>query len=315
MEAFNGKVIALTGGVGGAKLARGLVEVLSPEQLLIVANTGDDFEHLGLAISPDLDSVMYALADLNDPERGWGLAGESWQAMDSLARLGGPSWFRLGDKDLATHLRRSELLAQGFDLENVTRRLCQKLGIKHKLVPMSNDPVRTRVVTKQGELYFQEYFVREQCAPKVTGFRFEGLEQAQPLPQLMEWLAAPDLSAIVICPSNPFVSVDPILQLPGVRPAMQASVAPVIAVSPIVGGLAVKGPAAKMMQELSMPTSADAVAQWYDTLLSGFVIDLVDEALASSISVPTRVVSTMMNKLASKRQLAADVLDFARQLN
>lgn len=314
-KAFEGRVIALTGGVGGAKLARGLTEVLDPDQLLIVANTADDFEHLGLSISPDLDSVMYALADQNDVERGWGLAGESWQAMAALKALGGEDWFRLGDKDLATHLQRSQLLRDGHSLTEVTRLLCKALGLRHQLVPMSDDSVRTMVDTDQGELGFQRYFVREQCKPRVRGFRFEGIESAKPNAELMRWLADDRLAAIVICPSNPFVSVDPILQLAGVRAAMQNSPAPVIAVSPIVGGVAVKGPAAKMMEELSMPATADAVATWYDTLLSGFIIDLVDRSLASSLSVPNKVVSTLMSSLASKRKLAVDVLDFSRQLN
>lgn len=315
MSAFAGKVIALTGGVGGAKLARGLAEVLAPEQLLVVANTGDDFEHLGLAISPDLDSVMYALADKNDTERGWGLAGESWQAMAALQGLGGETWFRLGDRDLATHLWRSQLLRDGHSLTEASRLLCRALGIRHRLIPMSDDAVRTVVVTDKGELGFQNYFVREQCEPEVSGFRFDGIETARPAPALLEWLADETLAAIVICPSNPFVSIDPILRLAGVREAMINSAAPVVAVSPIVGGMAVKGPAAKMMEELSMPASAEAVASWYDTLLSGFVIDIVDESLASSLSVPSKVVSTLMSSLASKRKLALDVLDFSRQLN
>ncbi len=314
MAQFDGKVIALTGGVGGAKLARGLAEVLSPEQLLVVANTADDFCHLGLSISPDLDSVMYALADKNDSERGWGLAGESWQAMDALAALGGDTWFRLGDKDLATHLWRSQLLRDGHSLSEVSRLLCTASGVAHRLVPMSDDPVRTLVDTVKGELGFQSYFVREQCEPKVRGFRFDGIEEAKPAQELMAWLADETLAAIVICPSNPFVSVDPILQLEGVREAMMHSAAPVIAVSPIVGGLAVKGPAAKMMEELSMPVSADAVATWYDSLLDGFVIDIVDRDLAPSLPVPTRVVPTLMSSLASKRKLAVDVLDFSQQL-
>lgn len=315
MTDFDGKVVALTGGVGGAKLARGLIECLAPEQLLIVANTGDDFSHLGLSISPDLDSVMYALADLNDPERGWGLAGESWQAMDALTQLGGADWFRLGDRDLATHLQRSVRLSEGAPLSQVTKELCAALGLRHALVPMTDDRVSTMVSTAQGELAFQEYFVREQCAPAVSGFRFEGIESAKPLPQLMEWLAAPDLSAIVICPSNPFVSVDPILSMPGVREALQNSSAPVVAISPIVGGMAIKGPAAKMMQELNMPATAVAIAQWYGQLLDGLLIDSVDRELAGSIAVATRVLPTLMSDLDSKVQLAREALDFARQLD
>ncbi|MFT5033797.1 MAG: LPPG:FO 2-phospho-L-lactate transferase [Bermanella sp.] len=315
MPALEGKVIALTGGVGGAKLARGLVEVLSPDQLLIVANTGDDFEHLGLSISPDLDSVMYALADKNDAERGWGLAGESWQAMSALKQLGGEDWFSLGDKDLATHLWRSQLLRDGHSLTSASRLLCEALGVRHHLIPMSDDPVRTMVSTDRGELGFQSYFVREQCEPKVSGFRFDGIEAARPAPELLDWLADDKLAAIIICPSNPFVSVDPILQLKGVREAILTSCAPVVAVSPIVGGMAVKGPAAKMMEELSMPVSAAALASWYDNLLSGFVMDVVDQDLASSLSMPSKVVSTLMSSLGSKRKLALDVLDFSQQLN
>lgn len=315
MMNFDGKVLALTGGVGGAKLARGLIECLAPEQLLIVANTGDDFSHLGLSISPDLDSVMYALADLNDPERGWGLAGESWQTMDALKQLGGADWFRLGDRDLATHLQRSVRLSEGAPLSQVTKELCAALGLRHALVPMTDDGVSTMVSTAQGELAFQEYFVREQCAPALSGFRFEGIESAKPLPQLMDWLAAPDLSAVVICPSNPFVSVDPILSLPGVREALQSSSAPVVAVSPIVGGMAIKGPAAKMMQELNMPATAVAIAQWYGELLDGLIIDSVDRELAASITTATRVLPTLMSDLDSKVQLAREALDFARHLD
>ena len=315
MMNFDGKVLALTGGVGGAKLARGLIECLAPEQLLIVANTGDDFSHLGLSISPDLDSVMYALADLNDPERGWGLAGESWQAMDALKQLGGADWFRLGDRDLATHLQRSVRLSEGAPLSQVTGELCTALGLRHALVPMTDDRVSTMVSTAQGEQTFQEYFVREQCVPAVSGFRFEGIESARPLPQLMDWLAAPDLSAVVICPSNPFVSVDPILSLPGVREALQSGSAPVVAISPIVGGMAIKGPAAKMMQELNMPATAVAIAQWYGELLDGLIIDSVDRELAASITTATRVLPTLMSDLDSKVQLAREALDFARQLD
>lgn len=315
MMNFDGKVLALTGGVGGAKLARGLIECLAPEQLLIVANTGDDFSHLGLSISPDLDSVMYALADLNDPERGWGLAGESWQAMDALKQLGGADWFRLGDRDLATHLQRSVRLSEGAPLSQVTGELCTALGLRHALVPMTDDRVSTMVSTAQGELTFQEYFVREQCAPAVSGFRFDGIESARPLPQLMDWLAAPDLSAVIICPSNPFVSVDPILSLPGVREALQSSSAAVVAVSPIVGGMAIKGPAAKMMQELNMPATAVAIAQWYGELLDGLIIDSVDRELAASITTATRVLPTLMSDLDSKVQLAREALDFARHLD
>lgn len=313
------KVIALSGGVGGAKLALGLSHCLPPEQLLIVANTADDFEHLGLHIAPDLDSVMYALAGINDTERGWGLADESWRVMAALERLGGETWFRLGDQDLATHLQRTALLREGRTLTEATGELCRQLGIGPRLVPMSDEPVQTVVVTADGDLAFQHYFVREQCRPEVSGFRFEGVESAEPNPEFMRWLADPQLTAVVICPSNPFVSVDPILQLPGVRAALSAAAAPVIAVSPIVAGRAVKGPAAKMMAELDLPITASSVAAHYGDLLRGFVIDEADAAQAEAIAArgggpEVRVAATMMRDLASKKALAGTVLDFARDL-
>jgi len=312
------KVLALSGGVGGAKLALGLSKVLTPEQLTIVANTADDFEHLGLAISPDLDTVMYTLAGLNDQQRGWGLAGESWQAMSALQQLGGDSWFQLGDKDLATHIVRSQALARGETLSEVTASLCDRLGIAHPILPMSDDPVRTLVDTDQGSLAFQHYFVREQCAPAVKGFHFDGVDSALPHPRLLELLQDPSLAATVICPSNPFVSVSPLLQLAGVRQAMIDSTAAVIAVSPIVAGLAIKGPAAKMMQELNMPVTATAVAEYYGELLDGFVIDESDRdqtEVIGALGVSVLVVPTVMKSLQDRINLAEQVLSFAEQLS
>jgi LPPG:FO 2-phospho-L-lactate transferase len=317
MTEFKGKVLALSGGVGGAKLALGLVKQLPAQQLSIVANTADDFEHLGLSISPDLDTVMYTLADLSNKELGWGLAGESWNAMSALETLGGDAWFRLGDRDLATHLERSQRLQRGQSLTEVTRYLCGRLGIDHSVIPMTDDPVRTRVKTAEGELAFQEYFVREQCQPSVEGFYFDGLEQAVANPQLMELLADDQLAAIVICPSNPFVSIEPIIALPGVREAMKASSAPVIAVSPIVAGLAIKGPAAKMMDELSMPRTALSVAQYYGDLLDGFVLDQSDQQLSQSIAdlgFPVFTAQTIMRDLQDRMDLADEVLSFAATL-
>lgn len=315
-SSFN-NVLALSGGVGGAKLALGLSKLLSPEQLTIVANTADDFEHLGLSISPDLDTLMYTLADLNNKELGWGLAGESWQAMDALQQLGGETWFRLGDRDLATHLERTQRLVSGQSLTQVTDYLAKRLGVEHTLLPMTDDIVRTRVSTAQGELAFQQYFVGEQCAPVITDFYFQGIEAAQPQTALMALLADPSLDAIIICPSNPFVSVEPILQLPGVRKAMQASAAPVIAVSPIVAGLAIKGPAAKMMAELNMPATAAAVADYYQDLLDGFVLDDSDSEMLASIKTSSRdVISTgaVMKTLQDRIDLAAAVLQFAKKI-
>lgn len=312
------KVLALSGGVGGAKLALGLSKLLSHEQLTIVTNTADDFEHLGLAISPDLDTVMYTLAGLNDQQRGWGLAGESWQAMAALKQLGAESWFQLGDKDIATHLIRTQALARGESLSDVTANLCDRLDIAHPVLPMSDDPVRTMLETDQGTLAFQHYFVREQCAPAVRDFYFKGVERARPHPRLMALLQDQSLAATVICPSNPFVSVSPLLQLTGVHQAMIDSVAPVIAVSPIVAGLAIKGPAAKMMGELNMLATATAVAEYYGELLDGFVIDEsdVDQADAiSALGVPVLVVPTVMKTLQDRIALADQVLDFASELS
>jgi LPPG:FO 2-phospho-L-lactate transferase len=311
------KVLAISGGVGGAKLALGLARVLAPSRLTIVANTADDFEHLGLHISPDLDTVMYTLAGLNNQQAGWGLAGESWQFLDALARLGGESWFRLGDKDLATHVYRSQRLAQGASLSTVTTELCARLGVAPKLLPMSDDPVRTLVLSEEGELAFQHYFVREQCRPVVKGFRFQGLESAQPQPELMALLGDQSLAAIILCPSNPFVSVDPILALAGVREAMINNPAPIIAVSPIVSGIAIKGPAAKMMGELGMPVSALAVAQHYQGLVDHFVLDSGDATLAPAIEelgMGVATTATIMNTLEDRERLARFVVALAEEV-
>lgn len=313
----NAKVIALCGGVGGAKLALGLSRVLSPEQLTIVVNTADDFRHIGLSISPDLDTVMYTLAGLNDSERGWGLAGESWNTMECLEVLGGETWFRLGDRDLATHLERTRRLDSGQSLTAVTTYLCDRLGVHHRVLPMSDDPVHTILQTAGGELAFQEYFVREQCRPGISGYAFRGIDTARPQPQLMELLGGPKLKAVVICPSNPFVSVDPILGLPGVRAALQQSAAPLVAVSPIVAGAAIKGPAAKMLAELGLPATALAVAQHYGNLLDGFVLDNRDAQYRPEIEalgIAASCEQTIMKTLADREDLARSVLAFAQTL-
>ncbi|ARN75340.1 2-phospho-L-lactate transferase [Oceanicoccus sagamiensis] len=311
------KILALSGGVGGAKLALGLSKILSPEQLIIAANTADDFEHLGLSISPDLDTVMYTLADINNKALGWGLAGESWNAMDALETLGGDTWFRLGDRDLATHLERSQRLAKGESLSAVTAHLCRRLGVSHRIIPMSDDAVRTKVTTADGELAFQEYFVREQCQPAISDFYFDGIEQAAPQQALMDLLASDELAAIIICPSNPFVSVEPILRLAGVRDAMRNSAAPVIAISPIVAGIAIKGPAAKMMTELNIPATAIGVADYYGDLLDGFMIDNSDQSLLPSIEqlgLDVCSEQTVMKTLDDRIALAQATLAYANRL-
>lgn len=305
------KVVALSGGVGGAKLALGLSRVLAAADLTIVANTADDFEHLGLYIAPDLDTVMYTLAGLNDTQRGWGLAGETWHCLESLAALGGESWFQLGDRDLATHLRRSHLLKQGHSLTEATAALCEALSVAPRLLPMSDDPVRTLVDCESGELAFQEYFVREQCRPRVRGFRFAGIEEATPQPEFLAALADPELGLVVICPSNPFVSVDPILGLPGLKSALSECAAPVVAVSPIVSGRALKGPAAKMLEELGLPVSAGAVARHYQGLVNTFVLDEADATLAPGIQelgMDAVVAPTIMTSLEDREALARTVL-------
>ena len=310
-------VLALSGGVGGAKLALGLSKILAPQQLTIVANTADDFEHLGLRISPDLDTVMYTLAGRNNREQGWGLAEESWQAMEMLRTYQAPTWFQLGDRDIATHLVRRQMLAQGKTLSEVTEYLCRQLGVVHPLLPMSNDAVRTWVATADGDLPFQDYFVRERCQPAVRGFRFEGIENARPQPRFMALLADPQLSAILICPSNPFVSIDPILELAGIRAAMGNNSAPVIAVSPIVAGAAIKGPTAKMMAEARIPISALGVAEHYGDLLDGFVIDAADADQAREIErlgIAVHATQTVMHSLQDRILLARSTLEFASRL-
>lgn len=306
------RVIALSGGVGGAKLAHGLAQVLSAEDLLIAANTGDDFEHLGLTVCPDLDSVMYALAECNDTDRGWGLAGESWQFMQQLRNVGGEDWFQLGDKDLACHVLRSAQLREKKSLSEVTQALTKALGIDHCLLPMSDNSVRTMVDTDEGELSFQHYFVRLQCQPAVRGFRFQGVESAQVQPLLRQRLSSDSLQAIIICPSNPFVSVAPMLALPGLRDAIVASGKPVVAVSPLVQGQALKGPAAKMMAELKLPQSALAVAEHYQGLVTHFVLDEADSDLAPAVrglGMQALCLPSIMRSKADKAHLAAAILD------
>ena len=304
------KILAITGGVGGAKLALGLSKILTPDELLFLVNTGDDFQHLGLEISPDLDSLLYALSGKNNPELGWGRANETWACISELEELGADSWFRLGDRDLALHLVRTQMLSQGATLQNVADRLCESLGIDHRIAPMSNDKISTTVNTPNGKLAFQEYFVREQCEPAVIDFDFEGIEKSTPNPVVMSWLDECD--GIIICPSNPYVSVDTILSVPKYRDAFQSK--PVIAVSPIVGGLAIKGPAAKMMKELGVPPTPIAVAKHYGSLLSGFVLDQTDNEQAKDIAIPSIVTQTIMLTLQDRIGLAEQCVRFLEEL-
>jgi LPPG:FO 2-phospho-L-lactate transferase len=300
--------------VGGAKLAHGLSLALPAEALSIIVNTGDDFRHLGLHISPDLDSVVYALAGLSDPVRGWGRREETWTFMKALQGLGGAGWFQLGDGDLAMHVERSWRLAQGDPLSEVTAHLCRALGIALRVLPMSDDAVRTRVLTAEGWLDFQEYFVHRQCHPAVQGFLFAGAETARAQPDALAALERRDLRAIIICPSNPFVSVDPILAVPGLRAAIGRSQAPVIAVTPIIGGKAIKGPAAKMMAELGLDVSGAAVARHYAGLIDGFVIDQADASPEPLPGITVFSAATLMNSTDDRLRLAHAVLQAADTL-
>lgn len=302
-------ITALAGGVGGAKLADGLAQILPPERLTVIVNTGDDFVHWGLDISPDLDTVCYTLAGLANPVTGWGRKDETWNVLEEMTRLGAPAWFRLGDRDLATHLERTRRLRAGEPLSRITRDFCARWGVRHTVLPMSDEPVRTMVETLEfGELPFQEYFVQQRCEPTVRRFRFAGLERARPAPGVQEALEQAD--AVVICPSNPWVSIDPIVHLLNQSGLLSAKT--VIAVSPIIGGQAVKGPAAKMFRELGIEPSALAVARHYGNgLLTGFILDEADSALAADVQglgIHPLVTQTLMKTPEDRRKLAEDVL-------
>jgi LPPG:FO 2-phospho-L-lactate transferase len=303
--------VCLCGGVGGAKLALGFSKILPPEQLAIVINTGDDFEHLGFWISPDIDTVLYTLAGISNQVLGWGIANESWNFMAQQEQSSGTTWFKLGDKDLQTHHLRKQWLAEGLSLSELTARLCKHYDVRPTLLPMSDDPVSTIVQTTQGELTFQHYFVREQCKPQVTGFYFRGIEQAQPSAQFMQALHDPELAAVVICPSNPFVSIAPILALRGVRETLRALAVPVIAVSPIIGGQAIKGPTAKMMDELKIVKTSRSIAQHYRDILNILILD--DSDAGQSIEVEAcgircLTTRTLMKTEGDKRGLAEFIL-------
>jgi len=308
------KVVALAGGVGGAKLVHGLAMLLPPEELSVIVNTGDDFEYLGLNISPDLDTVCYTLADLANPVTGWGRMDESWAAFQEIATLAGPDWFHLGDKDLGTHILRTFQLSQGFKLSEITAEFCQCWGVKHPVFPMSDQSVRTVVHTEQGEaLGFQEYFVHQACAPVVARFEFVGIDVANPLPQALDAINACDV--VIITPSNPWVSIDPILKISGYGDAIGEK--PVIAVSPLIGGKAIKGPAAKMYEELGVTPSAGAVAQHYKEILTGFVFDRKDCHELEKIEqwrIIALVADILMKNNQDRVRLAEEVIRFCETI-
>lgn len=308
------KVAALAGGVGGAKLADGLSKALGGGQLSVIVNTGDDFEFFGLYISPDVDTVSYTLAGLANPLTGWGQVDETWEVFEALSRLGGANWFRLGDHDLALHMERTRLLKSGLSHTMVTQELCERLGIKDHVLPMTDQPVRTMVNTTDGrKLPFQEYFVKEQCIPEVTGFEFSGIEEAQPGFKVKKALTEADL--VVICPSNPWVSIDPILMLSGIREMLKGKI--VLAISPIIGGKTIKGPAAKMFLEMGMDPGCFEVANHYKDFLTGFVLDSQDQKEASRVSdigIIPLVTKTIMRSAEDRIRLANEVLKFGMSL-
>lgn len=312
---MNVRCVALSGGVGGAKLALGLSHVVPGDALAVVVNTGDDFRHLGLAICPDLDTLLYTLAGRVNPETGWGLRDEQWHCMAALAELGGDTWFRLGDRDLATHLARTARLAQGARLTEVTAELCAAFGVATRVLPVSDDTIATHVHTDAGLLPFQEYFVRRRAEPRVQAVEFAGAADAQPSPEVLAALQEDGLEAILIAPSNPYLSIDPLLAVPGLAAALRSSPVPVVAVSPIVGGRALKGPTAKIMAELGLSASALVVAQYYQPWIDGFILDAVDEDMRAdleALGITVHCCNTIMTTLDDRIELARAALEFAR---
>jgi len=309
---MSGRVVVLTGGVGGAKLAQGLAAILPPRDLTAVVNTGDDFRHFGLAISPDIDTLLYTLSGRSDTLRGWGRAGETWNFMDAARSLSAPDWFALGDGDLALHVLRTDRLACGEPLSSIIADFAGSWGIATKILPMSDDPVATRLETDAGVLDFQDYFVARRCEPRVQTIRFDGAAAARPAPGVIKAIGDARTSAIVIAPSNPYLSIDPILAVPGVAEALRAAKAPVVAVSPIVGGAAVKGPTAKLMAEMGMVVSPAAVAAHYGNLVDAWLVDGRDAG--SDFTAPHALADTLMPTLDDKVRVAKAALALAGSL-
>jgi LPPG:FO 2-phospho-L-lactate transferase len=305
---INLNVVALAGGVGGAKLADGLAQVLQPDHLTIIVNTADDFTHLGLRISPDLDTVCYTLAGVANPDTGWGRIDETWKVFESLKKMGMPDWFQLGDSDLATHLVRTIYYSEGRTLTQITREFCRVWGVQAKVLPMTDDVVQTWVYTNKGDLEFQEYFVHRNCVPKIKGFKFEGAEKSAPAPGVLEAIEKCDV--VLICPSNPWVSIDPILSIPNIKAALKKHL--VYAVSPIIGSKTVKGPAAKMFSELGIQPSALAVAQHYDSIIHCLIVDNSDDPLVREINkldICTYVTDILMRDRSDRGRLAQEIID------
>ena len=306
------RVVTLTGGVGGAKLVLGLMQICPPEQITAIVNTGDDFRHLGLAISPDIDTLLYTLSGKANKTQGWGREGESWSFMDAVKSLGGEDWFLLGDGDLALHVLRSHLLAEGETLSAITARFASAWELGLSILPMSDDPVATHLTTSEGDMPFQRYFVERRCAPEVEAIRFEGAERASAAAGVIEAITDPATKAILIAPSNPWLSVDPILAVPGIKEALAVTHAPVVAVSPIVGGQAVKGPTAKLMGEMGLAVTNESIAAHYADVIDGLLVDERDDA--SGLTIPHDVTDTLMKTLADRERVARAALALADRI-
>jgi LPPG:FO 2-phospho-L-lactate transferase len=304
-----GKVVALAGGVGAAKLLRGLVKVVPSRDLVIIGNVGDDIELYGLHISPDLDIIMYTLAGIVDEVKGWGIAGDTFHCLEMLGRLGFETWFKLGDKDLAIHIVRTKMLREGYTLSQATAQLCKMLGIEAKLIPASDDPVRTKIQSGQLLLDFQEYFVKRGTMDAVTNVFFEGVKKAKPAPSVIE--AVREAERIIICPSNPILSIAPILSIPAIRRALETSKAPIVGVSPIVGGKALKGPADRIMVSMGFEASPYGVARFYGSLLKHLIIDETDlehKRRIQEIGVKVTIANTIMKSVEDAINLAKVVI-------
>ena len=310
---IDGPVTVLTGGVGGAKLVAGLVDLLSPGSVTAIVNTGDDFIHMGLPISPDIDTLLYTLSGKANADQGWGRAGESWSFMAALGELGGDQWFKLGDGDLALHVLRGAALAAGESLSAITARFAKAWGVSASVLPMSDDRVATELDTDQGLLAFQRYFVEQRCSPIVRRITFAGAPQASPAPGVIEAITRSTTRAILIAPSNPYLSIDPILSVPEIRDALMATAVPVVAVSPLVGGAAVKGPTAKLMAELNVPTTAASIANHYRGVIDALLIDQRDPPANPGIVSATA--DTLMIDRESRIRVAETSLALAASLD
>ena len=303
-------IAALAGGVGAARFLQGLVRIVPEKEVTVIVNTGDDIELYGLHVSPDLDIVMYTLAGIVDEEKGWGIRGDTFHCLETLRKYGHETWFNLGDRDLATHIYRTHLLKNGLSLSEVTSRLCQALGLSVKILPMTNDRFATKITTDSGLMHFQEYLVKRGAQDRVVNVVFEGAEEAQPAPRVVDSILESDV--VIVCPSNPIVSIGTMLSVKNVRPALKETKAKVVAISPIVGGHPIKGPADKLMQGLGLEVSAHSVAKLYQDFLDTFIIDQVDKAEKEhieSLGVQVIVTNTIMKTLEDKVQLAKVVLE------